>query len=359
MDASTRSYHVYGKTPAGVEVLATARGTLPSSARQLLILIDGNRTAGDLSQIFGPEPFNRSLEVLEARGYVQIVRRFPDAEPLIENARAPAPKTQAVPAAPAARAPAAPAPQSPATAPKTQAAPSAPAAGVSAAAAPQTHVPARRRVPAPLVLLAALAALAGPLAYQRASLTQVLALLAPLAETLAPTSAPVSEPPGAQDPAQPAPKPAARAPSRAGLPAARAAAAPSTEATASAPRASELRLAPATAAAADARPAPATPAGVDAHAPAAPAPTRELHVRYQVMPKLPSRAQELGIKSGHAVVLLHVTAQGAVELVELVSATPPQIYDDEMKEAFEQWTFEPPGVPGRMTVEVDLTGPPP
>jgi protein TonB len=82
-------------------------------------------------------------------------------------------------------------------------------------------------------------------------------------------------------------------------------------------------------------------------------------VRYQVMPKLPSRAQELGIKSGHAVVLLHVTAQGAVELVELVSATPPQIYDDEMKEAFEQWTFEPPGVPGRMTVEVDLTGPPP
>jgi protein TonB len=83
-----------------------------------------------------------------------------------------------------------------------------------------------------------------------------------------------------------------------------------------------------------------------------------LHVRNQVMPQLPQQARALGIESGHVAVVLHVNPQGSVDRVELLSATPSEIYDKEMERAFEQWTFEPLGIPGRMTVEVEVAPPP-
>jgi TonB family protein len=76
------------------------------------------------------------------------------------------------------------------------------------------------------------------------------------------------------------------------------------------------------------------------------------------MPQLPQQAKALGIGSGHVAVVLHVNPQGTVDQVELVSATPPQVYDSAMEQAFHQWTFDPLGIPGRMTVEVEVAPPP-
>jgi TonB family protein len=86
-----------------------------------------------------------------------------------------------------------------------------------------------------------------------------------------------------------------------------------------------------------------------------PAKTPTLTVRNQVMPQLPEVAKALGIVSGHVAVVLHVNPRGTVDRVELLSATPPQVYDAAMELAFRQWTFDPLGIPGRMTVEVEVT----
>jgi protein TonB len=79
-----------------------------------------------------------------------------------------------------------------------------------------------------------------------------------------------------------------------------------------------------------------------------------MHVRTQVMPQLPQLAKALGIEKGHVVVVLHVDPRGTVERVELVEATPPQVYDQAMEQAFRQWTFDPLGVPGRMKIEIEV-----
>jgi TonB family protein len=111
--------------------------------------------------------------------------------------------------------------------------------------------------------------------------------------------------------------------------------------------------APASAAPVAAAPRPATPAPAAVRAPTGPT----LHVRNQVMPELPQIAKALGISTGHVVVVLHVDPQGTVERVERVSVTPPEIYDDAMEQAFSRWTFDPLGIPGRMTVEVEVKPP--
>src|SRR3974390_315715 len=80
MDASDRSGHVYGKTESGKSALHQARNTLSSAARQLLILINGQRTLGELWGILGAETVERALEQLEVQGYVEVLRHFPDAE---------------------------------------------------------------------------------------------------------------------------------------------------------------------------------------------------------------------------------------------------------------------------------------
>jgi TonB family protein len=96
----------------------------------------------------------------------------------------------------------------------------------------------------------------------------------------------------------------------------------------------------------------APPAAGDQHP--SPAPAFALHVREQFMPEIPKQAKELGIDTGSVVVVLHVNPKGTVDSVELVSATPPQVYDEDMRQVFEKWTFDPPGRPGRMTIEVQI-----
>jgi len=65
---------IYSKTAQGAAALNAARGAVSSSARQLLILIDGRRDVGELRGIFGEETVSRLLPQLEAQGYVKRVR---------------------------------------------------------------------------------------------------------------------------------------------------------------------------------------------------------------------------------------------------------------------------------------------
>ena len=82
-----------------------------------------------------------------------------------------------------------------------------------------------------------------------------------------------------------------------------------------------------------------------------------MHVRTQVAPEIPQAVRNRGITSGHVAVVLHVRPDGLVERVELLGASPQDVYDQAMMEAFAQWTFDPPGIPGRMTIDVDLRPP--
>ena len=96
--------------------------------------------------------------------------------------------------------------------------------------------------------------------------------------------------------------------------------------------------------------APATPPG------ASPA-SGMLHVLAQYTPEIPKAVRDRGITSGHVSVVLHVGPQGGVERVELISATPPDVYDQDMAQVFGKWRFEPLGIPGRMTVDVNIRPP--
>jgi protein TonB len=100
------------------------------------------------------------------------------------------------------------------------------------------------------------------------------------------------------------------------------------------------------------------PAANPAAASSVPAPTGgALHVRKQVAPEIPKVVRDRGITSGHVSVVLHVDPQGRVERVELLSATPADVYDRNMEQVFTQWLFEPLGIPGRMTVDIDIRPP--
>ena len=49
-----------------------------------------------------------------------------------------------------------------------------------------------------------------------------------------------------------------------------------------------------------------------------------------------------------------VDAQGNVEQVKIVKATPPRMFDDEVQRALSKWTFDPPGERVDTTVELDF-----
>jgi TonB family protein len=310
MDASTRSYHVYGKTQAGVGALESARGALAPAARQLLVLIDGQRTLGDLLELFDEDELQALLGLLESHGYVQLIRRFPGADD---------------PPAP----PRAPRPPAPKAGPSKPAAPKpAPASAATAGRTPRALSNRHTALAALLSVVCATWLFAGETTLTQLRQAQDALVHAAAALT---TAQPV---PGTGVP-EPAPVPAAVRPD----------ATPATTRNPAPDRPSvqnPTRSQPSTSTAGD---GPAPQAGP------------VLHVRTQVAPELPKAARDLGIKSGHAVVVLHVDARGTVERVELVSATPAQVYDDQMQRAFEQWSFDPPGVPGRMTVQVDLVAP--
>jgi TonB family protein len=304
MDASNRSFHVYGKTESGKKALKLARGALPSAARQLLILLDGQRTLGDLFSILGAEAVEGSLEELEARGYVELVRHFPEGD---ENPQVAAPPP-------------------------------------SEGRAERTHAAPRRR--SALVLLAVLVAIIGVAwpflrsAIESTSRTVVAWSVAsppPAAAggmTTAPTVKAPERPPLPVGSAHPgAPVPTNDRPLTESKPEPR----PGPERQDAKPQPEVV-----------ASPVPSEPS------PATASPAIALHVRSQVTPQIPQKARDLGIKSGHVVVILDVAPKGTVERVELVSASPPQMYDQEMQQTFEKWTFDPPGVHGRMTVQVDV-----
>ena len=71
MDGSRRYSKIYCKTQAGTDALTAGRGALSSSARQLLILLDGVRDFDELSHIFGEETLYRLLPFLESQGFVE------------------------------------------------------------------------------------------------------------------------------------------------------------------------------------------------------------------------------------------------------------------------------------------------
>lgn len=296
MDASNRSCHVYGKTQSGKRAFKSARGALPSAARQLWILIDGQRTLEDLSSILGAEAVERSLVLLEARGYVELVRHFPEVD----------------------------------GSPTDTAAPPSPEVPVE-----QPHSAPRRRSAVPIVLgvLAVTIGIAWPPLrgmFERTSQS-----------VPAPVAPPVSAPAAVE---APSPAPAVRAPARSPPPVRDDQPHVQARTTGPAPTPQTATPRPEVAA----TPVPSEPST----ATASPAPA--LHVRSQMTPQIPQQAKDLGIKTGRVVVVLHVNPDGTVKRVELVSAAPPQVYDQEMQQAFEKWTFDPPGVPGRMTVQVDV-----
>lgn len=279
MDASRRSCHVYGKTQSGKSALNLAKGGLPIAARQLLILLDGQRTVGELSDMLGLEAVEMSLAQLEAQGYAEVVRHFPEED------------------------------ESP------------------GAAATPTPAPARDRGRhrAPRDRLGVLFVLAIPVTISAIA----WALFGPAIES--------PNPDVAAEPVQP--------------PASGIGAAPAEKRSEAATRPAPPHEA--------ARPAPQAiaAAGPPAPSPALSSAGPELHVRTQVTPRIPQSQRDLGVTSGRVVVVLHVKPDGTVERVELVSATPPEVCDQEMLRAFGQWTFDPPGVRGRMTVQVDIVPP--
>jgi TonB family protein len=440
MDASRRSLHVYGKTQAGTLALTAMRGAMSTSMRQLLILVDGKRSIGDLGKIFAEDTLAASLAQLESQGYIECLKHFPEEPEAPAAAPEPLPPPDpveppraAAPAAPAARAvarvepkfdayetpppaPSAPPPPAPAPSPRAaQAATQEPPAAAAPSEAPESlakrlYGPAAKRSgaapdlasPPPRPPPDTAAPRTRPPGDTHATRTRQAGdtqerrtqqrggdTLAPRTrlpgETLSPrtrapdddadsrearsarasgrprrrsnvaivvagtciiaayggyqfavrqavadgTTAPVPPPAAPVSTAAPAPHPPAAASTGAGKGAVQKAAATGAEASLPPP--------------APARPAPESAGGIV-----------NLHVRNQVMPQLPQLAKALGIESGHVVVVLHVNPQGTVERVELVSATPPQVYDQAMQDAFSQWTFDPPGVTGRMTVDVTV-----
>ncbi len=354
MDASTRFYNVYGKTKSGASALSSTRGALSSSARQLLILIDGQRSLGDLTSIFGGEALDRSLALLETEGYVEIVRHFPETEdsPAVDGGaltveEAPAEPTNA-------------APRRRSTVPVVLAGLIA-IMGIIWLFAHEVGV-----TQSPKVSTAPAASMSGPPRPAPADADEVIAAPKPsppepmpLPVSAEPKRSPVRAKQGLASDSKPIPAPEQRAGES--PPATEAAPATSRPAPANANPAPGTLAVPAAATAAQPPSAQsgnvAAPPAVANERPApVPAPTPVLHVRDQVTPQIPKLAKALGINSGHVVVVLHVTAKGTVERVELVSATPPEVYDQDMEQVFGKWTFDP-GQPGRMTVEVDLRPP--
>ncbi len=332
MDASGRSSHVYGKTQAGTNALNATRGTMSSSVRQLLILIDGQRSVGELSKIFPQKTLASSLAHLESQGLIECLQHFPDAE--AQASSAPNALPPAAPAAPAAEA------SAPSAAPMTRQAPETTSRGARQDPGPARAAPRRT---AAIAIGACCIAVLGVGGYGFWSRRD-----AP-GETSG-AAADSDKGPASQFATKRAPAPdRVNAERESAIPPAAKVSVPAAgrEQAADATRPLEKDVSTA-----------AARAGTDAHAPASEAtsgPT--LHVRNQVMPQLPRLAEALGIVTGHVVVVLRVNPHGTVDRVELVSATPPQVYDQAMEEAFRQWTFDALGVPGRMTVEIEVKPP--
>jgi TonB family protein len=400
-------FRIYGKTELGTATLGAARGALASSARQLLILIDGHRSVGELEGMFGADSLARLLPQLEAQGYVQFLRHdtpgAAPARPVTPAAVQPA----AVAAHAAAPAPAAPAPprnrlavsllalavlgasaaiwwffgqpQVPATnstdtVTRAPAVESTPAAALDAPAAvpapgtPATPLAAADR-PAQRLREASRSEVRGePRADARSATSAAAAAPAPPARPSGAGTGPSPTGESARAPANPAPvalapvsPPAAPPPASSNgtilggaTPAGGAATAASpgsppagsTSATAPAPASSGPAAAsPGALAAAANTAATAARTGSPVPATALSSTAPVLHPRQRTMPVLSRAAHRSGVDSGELIVRLHVSARGTVDAIDIVKAEPRQVYDITVEETLKKWTFDPPGVP--------------
>jgi TonB family protein len=408
MQAST----LFGKTDRGLQVLQADRLTLSLQARQLLILIDGQRDVEELSSLLGAEVIERWLPWLRHERFVEELPAatvFQTTRIVMPGSGAAAHATVPSEAPPVAvRAPLKQTVARPNPAP-------------SAAGAPAVKAPSRA-LPGAIIafVVAGSAAVVGYKALHREESSDVAhaqVALAPQPVTQAvieqpPTPAPVAGPSAAPAPPRigPGSIPSADTPrkSKSGVvaesaqsephgqkteaPPASAGSSnradvttpppPSQQATVALP-ANEAKAAsplvalgaPATAAAPApvASAAPATASAVvntqeGAGAPAlaslntvATGPTAPLAAqvilrpRSRSMPSIPRSARRAGIDRGQVVVLLTIKPDGTVDTVKLVRADPRQLFDSEVERTLKGWTFEPPGQQAQKQFEIDFT----
>ena len=452
MDGSRRYSKIYCKTQAATEALTAGRGVLSSSARQLLILLDGQRDFDELARIFGEETLYRLLPFLESQGLVEPLNERSTATAQVETASPttttridittalpveptvtptvtqvvapPATLSEPLPVQMAAKSPrflAVPIAilvslataativnwvfereQHPVENPQPAQEPAKPAvsAGNSAmppqsssgAAAPSTGIQRAKNEPSAVnsepIHSPSSAALSLPPSVQSSPAQQASAPIgeASLPQPLRGKASPESS--------SSVPKPVtsaviAKSNETNTGPAQRTRA--ESDLTADAPKQSTpttrtqlaetgSRIAPRQKAVAESASVSAkgSPTQTDTSSVAqqgtlalakpdhdttqnpasAPAATG-LHVRSRVLPSISKRALESGIYGGKAVVRLHVNSAGAVDRVELVSATPPEVYGPDVQQALEQWTFEPPSNPAQFTLELDFRQQPP
>lgn len=104
----------------------------------------------------------------------------------------------------------------------------------------------------------------------------------------------------------------------------------------------EVAPAPAPAPAPSSSPAPAAPSMAEA-APADGAPggpEQEVMPLNDVRPQYPLRAQQRGIE-GHIKLAFTITADGRVENIRVIEASPPNTFDREARRAAARWRFAP------------------
>jgi protein TonB len=117
----------------------------------------------------------------------------------------------------------------------------------------------------------------------------------------------------------------------------------------------ELPVAAPIAAPAPVVPAEAPPASSPEQvAMAAPAEAPSLRPLRRDPPRFPERALRNGIAQSHVQARLWVTPEGKVDQVDILEATPPGVFDDEVRRALSLWTFEPPGHPAEQVVDLAL-----
>ncbi len=390
---------VYRKTGAGAAQLAMPHGALAPAARRVLILLDGRRTIAELADLFGMESVQRLVAELEAKGFarqVDLQRSAQDADVLtgIHPHQGAGEQAPVAPARPSRRGPwlllagalalaaawqlaGRPNPSSYTQASRVSPAeasaqPAASAAGGDQASPAAEPAPPVTAIDAPPVRTGgAVITLAPP---------RTARLPTPVIPTAPRSPAPaLSEPPVARAADAPATSvPAAGA--RIENPARSVAAAPSNPAPAAPAAAAPVASLAAPVAAQVAAPAPLPVVAVEAtrddtaagttaagRAPASPldspaalalaarpsdatsAPVKLRPLKHEP-PEFPIRALRNGIEEGHVQARLWISAEGAVEQVDIVSATPPRVFDAEVRRALSLWTFEAPGRPRQETI---------
>ncbi len=428
---------VYGKTPLGVVELSGAHGSLSLQARQLLIMIDGERSFDELCELFGEERASRTLSELKSRGFVQrkatsnsrstvsaggapptlTGERFRSSPPTIEQPLSDFPEVlESTPAKPLATTRLRTQPGAPPVRP-TASTPtwSAPTLSSTRAAPPGAAKAARSSLAkavtvlgfigcAAIILVGALRLRSAPDAPPAVVQTveesaspgapKPIVFQAPDVEAPPPVIAPRATRPTVRATASAAapPAPVAAATARAGADAspsaspgadlasqagAPAPASPVVAAPVSTPSPPPVVAMPAlanvertqtkpepasatnalvpeerTQIAKASVPVPAAPA-VQAQLPA-PLAASALHVRNRVLPTISARAKRAGITEGSIEVILDVNPSGTVDRVELVSANPARIYDGQMQDALQQWTFDPPGGRARARIAFEF-----